>query len=91
MSVLDRWREFRRAQRDALRASNHPHERAESSARSGPTACSRDILPGAPAARRRGSRRRGGAACRRRCTAGDRELRDAGRPDAPTRPDEGAG
>src|SRR5690349_12072801 len=26
MSVLDRWRDFRRAQRDALRASNHPHE-----------------------------------------------------------------
>jgi predicted PurR-regulated permease PerM len=25
MSVLDRWRDFRRAQRDALRASNHPH------------------------------------------------------------------
>jgi hypothetical protein len=24
MSVLDRWREFRRAQRDALRASNQP-------------------------------------------------------------------
>jgi predicted PurR-regulated permease PerM len=31
MSVLDRWREFRRAQRDALRASNHPHERPQSS------------------------------------------------------------
>src|SRR5689334_1283240 len=29
MSVLDRWREFRRAQRDALRASNHPHDLAE--------------------------------------------------------------
>jgi predicted PurR-regulated permease PerM len=26
MSVLDRWREFRRNQRAALRASNHPHE-----------------------------------------------------------------
>jgi predicted PurR-regulated permease PerM len=29
MSVLERWREFRRAQRDALRASNHPHAGAE--------------------------------------------------------------
>jgi predicted PurR-regulated permease PerM len=27
MSVLTRWREFRRAQRAALRASNHPHAR----------------------------------------------------------------
>ena len=27
MSVLDRWREFRRNQRAALRASNHPHDR----------------------------------------------------------------
>ncbi len=30
MSVLERWREFRVAQREALRASNHPHERGES-------------------------------------------------------------
>ncbi|MEO5981601.1 MAG: AI-2E family transporter [Pedococcus sp.] len=29
MSVLERWREFRYAQREALRASNHPHERGE--------------------------------------------------------------
>jgi predicted PurR-regulated permease PerM len=29
MSVLDRWRDFRRAQRDALRASNHPHLHGE--------------------------------------------------------------
>jgi predicted PurR-regulated permease PerM len=27
MSVLDRWRDFRRTQREQLRASNHPHER----------------------------------------------------------------
>ena len=26
MSMLERWREFRRTQREALRASNHPHE-----------------------------------------------------------------
>ena len=31
MAVLDRWREFRRAQRAALRASNHPHEREDGS------------------------------------------------------------
>lgn len=35
MSVLDRWREFRLAQREALRASNHPHDRAESSGEAG--------------------------------------------------------
>lgn len=29
MSVVQRWREFRYAQREALRASNHPHERGE--------------------------------------------------------------
>jgi predicted PurR-regulated permease PerM len=27
MSVLDRWRDFRRTQREQLRASNHPHDR----------------------------------------------------------------
>jgi hypothetical protein len=27
MSVLDRWRDFRRTQRELLRASNHPHDR----------------------------------------------------------------
>ena len=31
MSVLDRWKEFRRAQRDALSASNHPHADPEQS------------------------------------------------------------
>jgi predicted PurR-regulated permease PerM len=31
MSVLDRWKEFRRTQRDALRASNHPHAHPEES------------------------------------------------------------
>jgi predicted PurR-regulated permease PerM len=30
MSVLDRWRDFRRTQRAALRASNHPHDRSSS-------------------------------------------------------------
>lgn len=34
MSVLDRWREFRRAQREALRASNHPITRDDAGAES---------------------------------------------------------
>jgi hypothetical protein len=44
MSVLDRWKEFRRAQRDALRASNHPHDGGESSGDFGELLA--DILPG---------------------------------------------
>lgn len=43
MSVLERWREFRRTQRDALRASNHPHERSEHSSEFGELLA--DILP----------------------------------------------
>jgi predicted PurR-regulated permease PerM len=43
MSVLDRWKEFRRTQRDALRASNHPHERSEHSSELGDLLA--DILP----------------------------------------------
>ena len=45
MSVLDRWREFRRAQRDALRASNHPHDRSEQSERVRADRLLADILP----------------------------------------------
>jgi predicted PurR-regulated permease PerM len=43
MSVLDRWKEFRRTQRDALRASNHPHDRSEHSSELGDLLA--DILP----------------------------------------------
>ena len=46
MSALDRWREFRRAQRAALLASNHPHQAAESETRFSPTGLLADILPG---------------------------------------------
>src|SRR6478672_6596474 len=46
MSALDRWREFRRAQRAALLASNHPHQGAEFETPSGPTGLLADILPG---------------------------------------------
>jgi predicted PurR-regulated permease PerM len=44
MSALDRWREFRRAQRAALLASNHPHLGSESET-SGPAALLADLLP----------------------------------------------
>lgn len=54
MSVLDRWREFRRAQRDALRASNHPHDRPEQTSELGELLP--DILPS-----RRSSRDDGGS------------------------------
>lgn len=45
MSALDRWREFRRAQRAALLASNHPHQVAESETTFSPTGLLADILP----------------------------------------------
>jgi len=44
MSVLDRWREFRRTQREALRASNHPHRDASSSSSASDVLA--DMLPG---------------------------------------------
>jgi predicted PurR-regulated permease PerM len=44
MSVLDRWREFRRTQREALRASNHPHRDAPSSSSAADVLA--DMLPG---------------------------------------------
>jgi predicted PurR-regulated permease PerM len=44
MSVLDRWREFRRTQREALRASNHPH--GDASASSSVTDVLAEVLPG---------------------------------------------
>lgn len=44
MSVLDRWREFRHAQREALRASNHPHEGGEATPSA--TDLLADVLPG---------------------------------------------
>ncbi|SDO67782.1 Predicted PurR-regulated permease PerM [Pedococcus dokdonensis] len=43
MSVLDRWREFRRTQRDALDASNHPHQQREHSSELGELLS--DLLP----------------------------------------------
>ncbi|GAA2733129.1 AI-2E family transporter [Pedococcus aerophilus] len=44
MSVLERWREFRHAQREALRASNHPHERSGAPTSAGDLLA--DVLPG---------------------------------------------
>ena len=44
MSVLDRWREFRRTQREALRASNHPHRDAPSGSSAADALA--DMLPG---------------------------------------------
>jgi predicted PurR-regulated permease PerM len=45
MSALDRWREFRHAQRAALLASNHPHQASESETTPSPTGLLADILP----------------------------------------------
>ena len=45
MSALDRWREFRRAQRAALLASNHPHQASEPETASTPTELLADLLP----------------------------------------------
>src|SRR6476469_8803333 len=36
MSVLTRWRAYQRAQREALRASNHPHAHEEETVAQGP-------------------------------------------------------
>ena len=44
MSVLERWREFRHAQREALRASNHPNARDEAASSAGDLLA--DVLPG---------------------------------------------
>ncbi|KQZ88981.1 hypothetical protein ASD62_06330 [Phycicoccus sp. Root563] len=54
MSVLERWREFRHAQREALRASNHPNDRGEAT----PTAA--DLLADVLPALRQGSEAEGG-------------------------------
>ncbi len=43
MSVLERWREFRRSQLAALQASNHPHDTSES--RPSATELLADVLP----------------------------------------------
>src|SRR6478672_6558616 len=48
MSALDRWRDFRRTQRAALLASNHPHAVPESEASASMTSVLADILPGTP-------------------------------------------
>ena len=45
MSALDRWREFRRTQRAALLASNHPHQAPEAEKASSPTDLLAEILP----------------------------------------------
>ena len=63
MSVLDRWRDFRRAQRDALRASNHPHLADES--RPSTMELLADVLTATARGRVR-PRRRGRAPARRR-------------------------
>lgn len=45
MALLDRWREFRRTQREALRASNHPHERDHAESSAVPDDVLTDVLP----------------------------------------------
>jgi predicted PurR-regulated permease PerM len=83
MSALDRWREFRRAQRAALLASNHPHQASESEPPSGPTGLLADLLP----ARRSGDDEANGAATAASVATDRRGADSDGRPDAG--PDDG--
>jgi predicted PurR-regulated permease PerM len=45
MSLLSRWRDFRRTQRETLRASNHPHEREHGDPTPVPDDVLADVLP----------------------------------------------